>query len=84
MFPLANFTMALVGTNIEKCDMPFVTEFFLLRLYETIRQRMYKILTGGIPPVNPKAYGGQHLEGIHNFLNGVIPGDDPFRDNQLI
>ena len=28
MFPLANFTVALVGTNIEKCDMQFVTATF--------------------------------------------------------
>ena len=26
VFPLANFTVVLVGTNIEKCDMQFVTE----------------------------------------------------------
>ena len=24
MFPLANFTLDLVGTNIEKCDMQFL------------------------------------------------------------
>ena len=28
MFPLASFTVALVGTNIEKCDMQFVTATF--------------------------------------------------------
>ena len=28
VFPLANFTVALVGTNIEKCDMQFVTATF--------------------------------------------------------
>ena len=26
VFPLANFTVALVGTNIEKCDIQFVIE----------------------------------------------------------
>ena len=26
VFPIANFTVALVGTNIEKCDIQFVTE----------------------------------------------------------
>ena len=25
MFPLASFSVALVGTNIEKCDIQFVT-----------------------------------------------------------
>ena len=28
VFPLASFTLALVGTNIEKRDMKFVTEKF--------------------------------------------------------
>ena len=28
MFPLANFTVDLVGTDIENCDMKFVTEAF--------------------------------------------------------
>ena len=28
VFKLASFTVALVGTNIEKCDMKFVTETF--------------------------------------------------------
>ena len=28
MFPLSSFTVALVGTNIEKCDMKFVTVTF--------------------------------------------------------
>ena len=28
LFPLANFTVASVGTNIEKCDMQFVTSIF--------------------------------------------------------
>ena len=28
VFPLAHFTVALVGTNIEKCDMQFVTATF--------------------------------------------------------
>ena len=26
VFPFTNFTVALVGANIEKCDMQFVTE----------------------------------------------------------
>ena len=28
VFPFTNFTVALVGTNIEKCDMQFVTATF--------------------------------------------------------
>ena len=28
MFTLANFTLALISTNIEKCDMQFVTPTF--------------------------------------------------------
>ena len=28
LFPLANFTVALVGKNIEKCDIQFVTAIF--------------------------------------------------------
>ena len=28
VFPLANFTVALVETNIEKCNMQFVTATF--------------------------------------------------------
>ena len=28
VFPLASFTVDLVGTNIEKCDMKFVTATF--------------------------------------------------------
>ena len=35
VFPLSNSTMALVGTNIEKYDIKFVTATFLLNLYET-------------------------------------------------
>ena len=30
VFKLASFAVALVGTNIEKCDMQFVTEIFAL------------------------------------------------------
>ena len=28
VFPLANFTVALVGTNIEKCDIQFLAATF--------------------------------------------------------
>ena len=28
VFPLASFTVTLVGINIENCDMQFVTEIF--------------------------------------------------------
>ena len=28
MFPLASFTLALVGKSIEKCDMQFMTATF--------------------------------------------------------
>ena len=28
MFPLADFTLTLVGTNIEKCDIQFSTPTF--------------------------------------------------------
>ena len=28
VFPLDSFTVALIGTNIEKCDMQFVTATF--------------------------------------------------------
>ena len=30
MFLLASFTVALIGTNIEKCEMKFVTAKFAL------------------------------------------------------
>ena len=30
VFPLANFTLGFAGTNIEKCDMKFVTPTFSL------------------------------------------------------
>ena len=41
VFPLASFTLWLVRTNIEKCDMQFVTEtfsppFFLNNTVETV------------------------------------------------
>ena len=35
VFPLASFTVALVGTNIEKCDMQFVTENYFPCIYKT-------------------------------------------------
>ena len=43
VFPLANFTLALVVTNIENCDMQFVTPSFLLRHYEKTQYRLYKV-----------------------------------------
>ena len=62
--------MALVGKNIEKWDMQFVTENFLFHINETTQLRLYKIVNKGRPPVNPEASGCQHPEDCHHILSG--------------
>ena len=76
--PLANFTVALVWTNTEKCGMQFVIEKFAPPSYETTQQGMYKILKKGQPLVNPEASGDQHSKYHHHVMSGIIPGDDTF------
>ena len=45
---------------------------------------LYKILKEGQPPVKLEASGGQHPEDLHNVMNEIITGYDPFNHHQLI
>ena len=42
MFPLASFTLALVVTNIEMCDIQLVTQKKIHGIYETTQLKLYK------------------------------------------
>ena len=84
VFPLAIYTVALVGTNMEKCDMQFVTATFdpPYLWYNTVET--VNVLKKGRPLVNTEASGGQHPKYHHRVLSGIIPGDGPFHHHQFI
>ena len=57
VFSLANLTLALVGTSIEKCDVDFLIQHCILYIYETTQLRLYKILKKVLPLVKPEESG---------------------------
>ena len=84
MFPLADFTVALVGENIEKCDMQFATETFPPQCLWKKEYRMYKILKIGRPLVKPEASEGRYPKYHHQDLSGIIIEGGPFNHHELI
>ena len=84
MFILDNFTVALVGKKIEKCDMKFVTETFALCLYETPHYIIYRSMKKGKPLVNLESSGGQHPKYHNGVMSGRIPGDGTFHHHKFI
>ena len=82
MFPLDNFTLSLVKTNIENCDMKFETEIFLLFIHETKKKRLYKTLKRVKPLFKPESSGGQHPKYHHCALSERIPVVGIFNHNQ--
>ena len=84
MFKLANFIVALFGTYIEKCDLQFLTDMFLLHIYETTQYRIYKTLRKEQPIFKNELYGGQHPKNHHNSLSGRIKVVVPFHHHKFI
>ena len=60
VFTLASLTVSLVGTKIEKCDIPFVTAKFSLQSLRNNTVKTVQILKEWRPPVKPEAHGVQH------------------------
>ena len=84
MFILANFTVALVGTNIEKRDMQFVTpKLTTSSLCNNIVETIYNLFKDK-PLINHEASGGSYQKYHIHTLSGIIPGVGLFHNHKLI
>ena len=84
VFPLADFTVAMIGMNIKKCDMQFLKQHSFLHICETTQYILYATLKKGLPLVNTKAYGGQHPKDHHRVLSKIVSVDSPFHHRLIL
>ena len=60
VFPVANFTLDLVGINTKNREIIFLLQHWLLNIYETTLLILHKFLRKKRPLVRPEASGYKH------------------------